>query len=248
MASNNHKRSKASTRNPSKKMIVKKEKTPVAPDPQKLEQLEKYEAEIKAGIIKYYEMGAILQKIRSEKLYELRGCTTFTEYCREVFNFGRAYGYRLIAYCRVWNLIKGNDDQKIPERVIRGLASLKNDEAIRQCWDEAKKQAGDALPTYTAIDALVKEKRRLEIMASKQFDPKKENGKIFLVSTRSSIRRKDAAAGIIEASGTSFRKIYNSIKEAQKRGIDFAPAEQKKLREALISSLDSVFQKDETGK
>ena len=246
--SNNSKRTKASATSPSKKMVVKKKETPAAPDPQKLEQLDKYEAEIKAGIIKYYEMGALLQKIHDEKLYELRKCKTFAEYCRKTFNFGRAYGYRLIAYCRVWNLIKGDDDQKIPERVIRGLSSLKDDEAIRQCWDEAKKQAGDALPTYTAIDALVKEKRRLEIMASKQFDPKKENGKIFLVSTRSSISRKDAAAGIIEASGTSFRKIYNSIKEAQKRGIDFSSADQKKLREALISSLDSVFQKNETGK
>ena len=47
-----------------------------------------YEKEIKEGIIKYYEMGALLQKIRDEKLYELRGCKTFSEYCKKVFNTG----------------------------------------------------------------------------------------------------------------------------------------------------------------
>ena len=210
--------------------------------------MEKYEAEIKEGIIKYYEMGALLQKIRDEKLYELRGCTSFTAYCRKVFNFGRSYGYRLIAYCRVWNLIKENAGDKVPEHVIRSLYLLKTDEAIKQCWDEAKKQAGDALPTYDAIETLVSEKKKLAIMASKQFDPQKEPEKIFLTSIRSSISRKDAATGIIASAGSSFRKIYNSIKEAQKRGIDFSTDEQKKLMDALTCSLKSIFSKEDTEK
>lgn len=245
---NKTKRTKTNAPKSAKKMPIPKKETPVAPDPKKLAKLEEYEAEIKEGIIKYYEMGALLQKIHAEKLYELRECKTFAEYCKKVFNFGRAYGYRLIAYCRVWNLIKENDDDKIPERVIRSLSMLKSEDAIKQCWEEAKGKTGDALPGYKEIEVLVKEKKCLELMESKQFDPKKETGKIFLSSIRSSVSKKNVSAGIIEASGSSFRKIYNSIKEAQKRGIEFSDSDQKTLRNALISSLDSVFKKEETGK
>lgn len=242
---NNSKRPKASSLKSPKKTTspaIQKKETPEAPDPQKLKALEKYEAEIREGIIKYYEMGALLQKINDEKLYKLRGCKSFSEYCKKVFDFGRSYGYRLIAYCKVWNLIKEDSDEQIPEHVVRALSQLKSDEAIRECWEEAKEQAGDALPEYKAVEELVKEKKRLAMMESKQFDPQKEPAKIFLSSIRSSVSRKGAATGIIEASGSSFRKLYNSIKEAPKRGIDFSADEQKKLRNALISSLDSVFE------
>ncbi|MBQ7207228.1 MAG: hypothetical protein IJS01_05455 [Lentisphaeria bacterium] len=242
------KRPQASSSKSAPDMPVSQKEVPATPAPQKLAKLEKYEAQIKEGIIKYYEMGALLQTIRDEKLYELRECKTFAEYCRKVFNFGRAYGYRLIAYCRVWNLVRENADDKVPEHVIRALYSLKSDEAIKQCWDEAKKQAGDVLPTYDTIEALVKERRQLELMSSKQFDPQKETDKIFLCSIRSSVSKKNVAAGIVEASGKSFRKIYNSIKEAQKRGIEFSDNDQATLRDALINSLESVFKKDDTGK
>ena len=221
------------------RQIQKKE---IPPDPEKLAELKKYEKVIREGIIKYYETGALLQKIRDEKLFELRGCDTFSEYCKKTFNFGRAYGYRLIAYCRVWNLIKANDDDKIPERVVRSLSMLKTDEEIRQCWEEAKEKAGDALPRYKEIDELVKEKKRLSLMEAKQFDPN-DKEMMFFASIRTSVSKEDVAAGIIEASGSSFRKIYNSIKEAQDQGVSFTKADEKKLREALIGTLDSVFKK-----
>lgn len=235
----------AKTKSSTKKAVQKKA-TKTAPDPEKLKTLKKYEKEIKEGIIKYYEMGALLQKIRDEKLYELRGCNSFSEYCKKVFNYGRAYGYRLIAYCRVWNLIKEKGDQQIPEHVIRSLSSLKTDEEIKQCWEEAKEKAGNTLPHYKEIEALVKEKKCLNMMESKGFDPHKKSGEIFLTSLRCSVSRKDVAAGIIDASNNSFRKIYNSIKEAQNQGISFTEGEEKKLRNALMESLDSIFGNGDT--
>ena len=239
-------RSNAKPRKTAKKTGKQIQKKTTPSDPKKLAELEKYEREIKKGIIEYYKTGALLQKIRDEKLYKHGGYKTFSEYCGKVFNFGRAYGYRLIAYCRVWNLINENGKEKIPERVIRSLTTLKTEEEIRECWKEAKEKAGKDLPRYTEIEALVNEKKRLRLMEAKHFDPQQNKGMMFFTSLRSSVSKKDIAAGIIESSGPSFRKIYNSIKEAKKQGVSFTEADEKKLRNALIKTLDSVFENSDT--
>lgn len=85
-----------------------------------LKELTKIEERINEGTIKYFETGMLLQRIRKEKLYKLRGYNSFKDYCEKVLNFSRSYGYRLVAYSRVWNLLGDDMKTQIPERLIRG--------------------------------------------------------------------------------------------------------------------------------
>ena len=77
---------------------IDKDTTSVAKivDKAALKELERMEIQIKTGIIKYFETGMLLQQISDKKLYKLRGYHSFSEYCKETFDFSRSYGYRLL--------------------------------------------------------------------------------------------------------------------------------------------------------
>ena len=238
---NKTKRTKTKAPKSAKKMPIQKKDAPAARDPQKIKELVKYEAEIKEGIIKYYEMGALLQKIRDEKLYKEKNFNSFKDYCEKTFHFGRSYGYRLIAYCRVWNVISDDDKKNIPERVIRALARFKDDdEQIRACWEKAKEQSGNGLPGYEAVEQVVKDAKRQQLMDSKNFDQEANDDRIFLNCLKDSVSREHTAEELIKASNTKFDKLLSAIKEARSRNIIFSDADQKKLTAALKKAIDTL--------
>lgn len=234
------KKSSVKTKRTTKNAIQKKASTADI-DSEQLKVLKKYEKEIKDGIIKYYEMGALLQEIRDKKLYRAKKFNSFKDYCEETFHFGRSYGYRLIAYCRVWNVISDDDKKNIPERVIRALAQFKDDdEQIRACWEKAKEQSGNGLPGYEAVEQVVKDAKRQQLMDSKNFDQEANDDRIFLNCLKDSVSRDHAAEELIKASNTKFDKLLSAIKEARSRNIIFSDADQKKLTTALKMSIDTM--------
>lgn len=76
-----------------------------APEEQELEELVKLEDRIRTGVRHYFETGMLLERIREEKLYRLRGYKLFRCYCEEMFHIDRSYGYHLIACYRVRSLL-----------------------------------------------------------------------------------------------------------------------------------------------
>ena len=121
-----------------------------------LTELTKIEKRIKEGIIKYFETGMLLQEIRDKRLYELREHKNFTTYCNKVFHFSRSYGYRLIAYCNIWNSLSDDEKDKIPERVIRALSMVEDPKERQEVWDKIKAVTNGELPTYKIVENEVK--------------------------------------------------------------------------------------------
>ena len=152
---------------------VSKDKTAKAKpvDPAALKKLEEMEKEIKEGIIKYFETGMLLQEISDKKLYKLRGCRSFKTYCEKVFHFSRSYGYRLIAYCNIWNLLSDKNKGMIPERVIRALSMVEDPTERQEIWDKVKIKTGGELPTYKTVEEEIREFRKQKQFTKANFDP-----------------------------------------------------------------------------
>lgn len=177
--------------------------------------LKKMEREIRSGIIKYYETGMLLKEIKDNKLYECRGYKTFAEYCQKTFDFGRAYGYRLIAYYNVWNLLKGDAKDKIPERVIRALSTVKDPAECQQIWDAAKSTVGEKQPTYKTIEDKVKSLRAQRQLTKALFDSSDPNS-VFCQTLKCAISKSNLVNDLIEKSNGEFNKLLRSAQEMQK--------------------------------
>lgn len=233
-----------------RKMVKVKKEKPVKvlakPDPQKLQQLEEMEAKIHEGIISYYQTGELLRQIQEDKLYTLRGYKSFSAYCRETFHFGRSYGYRLIAYSSVRNILAEEND-KIPERVLRALTKLvksgsADDDAIKACWQEAKSKAGDQMPNYQLVEDIVAKRRREEFCQNKNVS----RGQFYLASIKEVVSESNVAKDLIDKAQT-YHSLSNAITEARKRrNVPFKKAEvdalRKKLRELRDADIDKLFQ------
>lgn len=196
-----------------KKQKITEAVTPAATQ-EELKELETIEQQIKEGIIKYYETGMLLQKINDEGLYKLRGYKTFKDYCDEVFHFSRSYGYRLIAYCKVWNLLKDDAKDKIPERLIRSLTTLKDPKEIQSVWNKAKKQAKGELPDYKTVESEVKNfkhiKKEKKLIA--EFG-ECNDGSVFCLAINKKIDLNNAAAELITGANKNLRQLLMAIRE-----------------------------------
>jgi len=170
------------------------------------------EEEIHAGIVKYYETGMLLQEISDKKMYLHRGYKSFSEYCQKTFNFGRAYGYRLIAYCNVWNLLHDEAKDKIPERVIRSLSVVKETEDRQKIWDSLRENSSGELPTSEEVEQAVKGWREEKCLIEAHFDPN-DNTSIFCHALKCKLQTEDLVQDLIKKSDGKYRSLLLAIKE-----------------------------------
>ena len=202
------------------------------------------ESKIHHGIISYYETGEALRQIQERELYKLKKFTSFHQYCQETFKFGRSYGYRLIAYSRVSNIIGGGE--KIPERVIRALTKLvkkgsADEETIRACWEEAKSKAGDQSPNYKVVEDIVAERKRAELSKKKSIG----KGQFYLASLKEVVSESTIAKDLIDKA-QAYHRLSHAINEAKSRGVVFKKADadalKKKLREFRDADIEKLFE------
>ena len=105
------------------------------------------------GISTVCEMGLALTTIRDEKLYKARGYKTFGAYVKKIFEISRVYAYRLIGFNRVRGLLGEPKNVKIPELLVRPLASIEGDEDVKILWAKAK--GNDPIPSYEKLASVV---------------------------------------------------------------------------------------------
>lgn len=198
-----------------------------------IKELTRIEERIKEGTIKYFETGMLLLRIRKEKLYKLRGYSTFQDYCEKVFNFSRSYGYRLVAYSRVWDLLGDDVKSEIPERLIRPLANLKP-EIVTDIWEKAKANAGGAMPSCKQLEELVKGYRsqRVENKMIKKYGPCGEES-FFSHALRCKIQIATAAMELIDNSKTR-ESLISAVKELKSLNINLDPQEKEELKAEIL--------------
>lgn len=228
---------------------VSKDKTAKAKpvDPAALKKLEEMEKEIKAGITKYFETGMLLQEIRDKRLYELREHKNFTTYCNEVFHFSRSYGYRLIAYCNVWNLLNDDEKSKIPERMIRALTSVKKPEERQKIWDKIKAATNGELPTYQIVENEVKTYRKQKQLVDAKFDPGASPDLVFCRSLKAPVSRSNPVEELIAKSDGEYSVLLRAAKEMfQADCLDSEACDtlKKELSKRHEEFLDGLFKDD----
>ena len=198
-----------------------------------IKELTRIEERIKEGTIKYFETGMLLLRIRKEKLYKLRGYNSFKDYCEKVLNFSRSYGYRLVAYSRVWNLLGDDMKPQIPERLIRPLANLKP-EIVADIWEKAKANAEGAMPSSDQLEELVKHYRfqNLENKLVKKFGLCDEMS-FFSHALGCKIHMATAATELINNSKTR-EELIRAVKELKSCEITLNTTEKEELKAEIL--------------
>ena len=112
------------------------------------EQLQKLNEEILGNLTRNYALGKALIQVKAL----LEGTAEkFEPYCKEHFKLAHSQVNRLINYARVRNNIgMGNQEVYIPENMLRGLDKY-TAETQKAIWEEAKRMAGDRMPTTAQI-------------------------------------------------------------------------------------------------
>ena len=190
------------------------------PEARELEELVKLEDRIRTGVRHYFETGMLLERIREEKLYRLRGYKSFRCYCEEMFHIDRSYGYRLIACYRVRSLLPVDSRTLIPERLIRPLASLPP-EAVVKIWNNAREAANGGIPNRRQLEKQVDEysyvlKRKLD--------------------TRTTVSE------LIEST-KSRQALITAVKELKPLGIAFSSEEKEQLRIEILHRQEQELEK-----
>src|SRR5579862_8612802 len=96
---------------------------------------------IDGGWATYVQVGLAFATIRDRRLYRAE-FATFEEYCRNRWQYGRAYVNRLISGAKVFTHLASNGRQKPEhERQVRPLLGLPPEQA-QLAWDTAVQRAG----------------------------------------------------------------------------------------------------------
>ena len=158
----------------------------------------------------------LLQEISDKKLYKLRGCSSFKAYCEKVFHFSRSYGYRLIAYCNIWNLLSDKNKGMIPERVIRALSMVEDPTERQEIWDKVKIKTGGELPTYKTVEEEIREFRKQKQFTKANFDPASFPDKVFCMTLKKPVIQAELAQELIDNSNGNYGKLLNATREMLK--------------------------------
>ena len=112
------------------------------------EKLEKLSKQILGNLTKNYALGKALSEVKAL----LEGTAEkFETYCKEHFKLAHSQVNRLINYAKVRdNIGMGNQDVYIPENMLRGLDRY-TAEIQKAIWEEAKRMAGDRMPTTAQV-------------------------------------------------------------------------------------------------
>ena len=96
---------------------------------------------IEDGWATYVQVGLAFATIRDRRLYR-NEFTTFEEYCRNRWDYGRRYVNQLISAAQVFTRLGANGSQKPEhERQVRPLIGLTPEQA-QQVWEKAVQRAG----------------------------------------------------------------------------------------------------------
>ena len=180
------------------------------PEEQELDELVKLEDRIRTGVRHCFETGMLLERIRKEKLYLLRGYKSFQCYCEEMFHIDRSYGYRLITCYRVRSLLPEDSRTLIPERLIRPLASLPP-EVVVKIW-QLEKQVDEY------------RKRILDDELTEKFGPCDEES-FFSYVLKRKLDTRTTVSELIEST-KSRQALITAVKELKPLGIAFSPEEE----------------------
>lgn len=112
------------------------------------------------------EIGARLQPIRDRRLYRSLGHTSFDNYCRTEWRFGRNYADKLIRAANEAKRLSTtapNPGTVVPtpntERAIRALLVVKDDDNRVRVVEDATEAAGGATVTAKRIEAEVQRRK-----------------------------------------------------------------------------------------
>jgi hypothetical protein len=120
-------------------------------------ELERLEGVIATNLNAFYEVGRALMEIRDNNYYsDVLGYETFEAYCRDRWDFGKAYAYRLIGAATVVNNVSPKGD-KIPatETQCRPLTKLDPEQQVK-AWEMAVETAPDGKVTANHVARIVK--------------------------------------------------------------------------------------------
>lgn len=120
-------------------------------------EMERLEGVIQKNIGAFYEVGRALMEIRDKGYYkDVLGYDTFEAYCKERWDFGRSYAYRLMDSAKVIQSVSPIGD-KVPttENQTRPLARLKLEQQ-REAWQKAVETAPEGKVTAAHVSAVVR--------------------------------------------------------------------------------------------
>lgn len=140
---------------------------PLPLTPVEKEALADYEVTITRGLNTFYEVGAALMAIKTQKLYRAE-YRTFEEYCAEKWHIGHSRAYQLIEAAAIKeNLSTTVDILPENERQMRELKGLEPDQQ-RQVWAKAV----DTAPKGKITAQHIKDVRQQEIPMPEPEPPK----------------------------------------------------------------------------
>jgi len=121
------------------------------------EELERLEGIIKTNIGAFYEVGRALMEIRDKGFYkDVLGFETFEAYCKERWDMGRDYAYKLMASSEVVENVYPGIQRPTSEKQVRPLAKLEP-EKQRQAWQKAVETAPEGKVTAAHVYKIVRD-------------------------------------------------------------------------------------------
>ena len=159
-----------------------------------------------------------------------------------MFHFSRSYGYRLIAYCNIWNLLSDDEKDKIPERVIRALSMVEDPTERQEIWDKVKTKTGGELPTYKTVEEEIRECRKQKQFTKANFDPASSPDKVFCMTLEKPFSQTELAQELIDNSNGDYGKLLNATREMLKANY-LNDEDQQTLKQELLKRFSEWLDK-----
>ena len=114
--------------------------------------LEELEAQIDVGLATAWEAA---KEIRDDRLFELRGFTTFDDYCRETFNRGRHAVEKLWSAAEVAKTLPAVNGVTPKPSHIRELERIEDEPTRAEAWQQAVETAPKGKVTAKHVASVV---------------------------------------------------------------------------------------------
>ncbi len=120
-------------------------------------ELEQLEGVIQRNIGAFYEVGRALMEIRDKGLYrDVLGYDTFEAYCKDRWDFGKWYAYKLMDSASVINELDNCPIKPVTESQTRPLSKLEPAQQ-REAWQKAVETAPEGKVTAAHVYKIVKD-------------------------------------------------------------------------------------------
>lgn len=190
-------------------VVLAVQEAPVPLSPTENDELKDCERVIKRGWGTFVEVGRALSTIRDKQLYRADH-KTFEAYCRQRWQYGRSYAYRLIGAAEVVDDLSPIGDKRflpINEAQIRPLIPLS--ESDRQ---EAWKQTLERREKKKPITARLVKSVVAEILPPKPSAPKRKKSRSKLLIEKASRLVDDGIEAETKGDSEKVLKILETLK------------------------------------